>query len=151
LRIFRQHGSRRYPRPTNRRTSPAPRAVASIGKIDDGRGPPRDQKHIEGSGVELDPYGHPLGQPDPAEGRVDVGDQVAGRCSFAIEDSRRDALHTTVQQLRVAHEPHKIPRLASSAYPPLKSVGRLMTCCAWLPHAGGIQKYHFAASYQARR
>ena len=81
------------------------RGVALIGKVDDRGGPARDQAHIEESGVEFDPHGYSLRQPDPAEGRVDVSDQVAGGCALPIENSRRNALHAAVQKLRFAHEP----------------------------------------------
>src|SRR5258707_9783657 len=56
--------------------------------------------------VKRDPDRHPLSQPYPVEGRIDVGKQGRARAPIPVFDSGRNTFHPSNQRMVAAHQPH---------------------------------------------
>src|SRR4051794_9237145 len=84
-------------RPTPEPEQVEPRRLAP--RLDrNGRGAAGHQPDAFGRGIEGDPDGHPLGEPDPCEGRVDAGEEIGAGRALAVLDTTREALDMARQR-----------------------------------------------------
>src|SRR5690606_42068695 len=64
----------------------------------------RNQQHAGLFAVDRDAYRHALRQPDPVEGGVDIGQQVAADTAFTIGNTQGNALHMSADDGAAAHQ-----------------------------------------------